>query len=503
MRRLYCYNRGPIPMPVAPPPAPSRDGPFARVLALPDVIVMTVVAVVSPRWITRSAAAGAPAVTWWVLAALVFAWPLAVAVRTLARRYPEQGGLYPWTRRAFGPLHGFVCGWCYWVSNLFYFPSVLLFAAANALGAFGPAAAALADNRGYTAAFVLGTLWLLTGLNLLGLRAGRAMQRLGAAGLWLPVALLVSAGGLAVATQGPATSFAPAEIVPHASAAPSLGLFSSLCFAFVGFEVTAFVGQEVVDARRTIPAGVALAFGLVTAYYLVTSASILAVLPVGAFSERTGIAEAVDLVAAHVGLPPLGRVTAPLLALGLLATVHSWIAGSARLPFAIGLDAAMPVALARLHPRYRTPHVALLVQALLASLVFLVSLFLTLAGTRTTVMEAYDILVGLTIVANFVPYLYLFAALLRLEAAPSRSFAGDADAPGRARRGVTAAAGLLGLAATGVALVLTFLPPPGTTNVVNYELNLALQTAAVLAAGFGVFAWARRVRLGARPAVIP
>lgn len=468
---------------------------WLRTLALADVVVMTVVAVVSPRWITRSAALGAPVLVWWILAAILFAWPLAAAVRTLARRYPEQGGLYPWTRRAFGPLHGFLCGWCYWVSNLFYFPSVLLFAAANFAVAAGPAGPALADSRPYTALVVLGLLWLTTGVNVLGLRAGRWVQRVGSVGLWLPVALLVVAAGLALVDVGSATSFAPAELVPRSVTHHTLGLWSSLCFAFVGFEITAFVGQEVVDARRAIPRGVALAFGLVAAYYILTSASVLVVLPAGSFGERTGIADAVDLAAARLGLPGAGRVTAPLLALGLVATVQSWVAGSARLPCTLGMDASLPAALGRLHPRYHTPHVALVVQALVASAVFLVSLFLTIAGRDTTVMEAYDILVGLTIVANFVPYIYLFAALIRLEGRGT----GEEDglAPSPRSRGVRLGAivmGIAGLLATAVALAVTFLPPPGTANVVNYELNLALQTAGVLGVGLVLFHWSHRGR---------
>lgn len=473
------------------PPARHSDSPFIRALALPDVILVTVLAVASPRWITRSAAAGAPAMALWALAALLFALPLVLAVRVLARRYPEQGGLYRWTRRAFGPLHGFICGWCYWVSNLFYFPSVLLFAAANAAAALGAQGASLADSRPYTALFVLGLLWGSTGLNIIGLRAGRWVQRGGLVGLWVPVALLVGAAALALARTGPATSFAPAALVPRAATSQTVGLWSSLCFAFVGFEITAFVGQEVVDPTRTIPRGVALAFGLVAAYYLVTSASVLAVLPAGTFGERTGIAEAVGLVGATLGLPSLGRATAPLLAVGLVATVHSWVAGSARLPFAIGMDEAMPTALGRLHPHYRTPAVALVAQALVSSIVFVVSLFLTLAGTYTTVMEAYDILVGLTIVANFIPYCYLFAALVRLDGTRGIGCA-FRSAPRRSRRTATLAVALAGLVATAVALIVTFLPPPGTANVANYELNLALQTAAVLGVGLGVFGWSRR-----------
>src|SRR5690606_19025607 len=96
---------------------------FIRALGLWDVVAMNIVAVVGLRWIARSARVGAPSVTLWLAACLLFFIPLALALIELSSRYPEQGGIYAWARRAFGPLHGFVVGWCMWVNNLSYFPS--------------------------------------------------------------------------------------------------------------------------------------------------------------------------------------------------------------------------------------------------------------------------------------------------------------------------------------------------------------------------------------------
>ena len=106
-------------------------------LTLWDVVAMNIVAVVGLRWISRSARLGAPSVTLWILACLVFFVPLAAVIAELSSRHPEQGGIYAWARRAFGPAHGFICGWCMWVNNLFYFPSLLLFARRERAGADG------------------------------------------------------------------------------------------------------------------------------------------------------------------------------------------------------------------------------------------------------------------------------------------------------------------------------------------------------------------------------
>ena len=92
-----------------------------------------------------------------VPAVLRSVWPPVIA--ELSSRHPEQGGIYAWARRAFGPAHGFICGWCMWVNNLFYFPALLLFAGANLLVPLGADGAAIADSRWYSVTFVLGLLW--------------------------------------------------------------------------------------------------------------------------------------------------------------------------------------------------------------------------------------------------------------------------------------------------------------------------------------------------------
>jgi amino acid transporter len=479
-----------------PPPRPdSTSAPtpaLIKVLGLWDVVAMNIVAVVGLRWIARGARVGAPSVVLWVLACVLFFIPLACALAELSSRYPDQGGIYAWARRAFGPVHGFVCGWCLWVNNLFYFPSLLLFVAANALLVFGDRFAGLADNRTYSVAFVLVTLWLLTGLNVLGLSAGKWLQNVGTAATWIPVVILIVCGAAAFASFGSATSFAPANLVPHDNVLATVSLWSAMCFAFSGFEITSMVGQEVKNPTRTIPRGVLIAGAGVMIIYIAGSASVLVAVPASALAERSGIADAVELVAGRAGLAGVGALTAGLLALGALAGTSSWIAGAARVPFAAGVDRVLPAAFSGLHARYRTPHVALLIQGLVATVLFLASVFLTVAGGHTTIQEAYDILVNLTILTYFVPYLYLFAALIALRAKSSATVRTREEmrVPG-GRAGLFAVAGC-GFLATVVSLALLFVPPAGTGNRLNFEVNIIAQAAIVLGIGLAFYWWSRR-----------
>ena len=310
-------------------------------LRLWDVVAMNIVAVVGLRWISRSARLGAPSVTLWILACLVFFVPLAAVLAELSSRHPEQGGIYAWARRAFGPTHGFVCGWCMWVNNLFYFPALLLFGAANATLVFGSGGALIADNRLYSVAFVVGALWFCTLLNIVGFSAGKWLQHIGSVATWIPAALLIGCGAIAFATFGSATSFAPSQLIPREDLWTTLSLWSAMCFAFSGFEISSMVGQEVHEPRRTIPRSIVISGVAITAIYILSSASVLVAVPASELAERSGIADAVDLISGRLGLAGMGAFIGLLLAVGSIGGTSSWVAGAARVPFAAGVDAAI------------------------------------------------------------------------------------------------------------------------------------------------------------------
>jgi glutamate:GABA antiporter len=446
---------------------------FIKALGLRDVVLMNIVAVVGMRWIARGARTGPPSVTLWVLAWIAFFVPLAVACSALARRYPDQGGVYAWVRRAFGQGHGFICGWCLWVNNLFYFPSVLLFGAANFAAMGGAGWEAMGAARWYSVAFVLAGIWIAAGISIIGLRLGKWLQNAGTLGVWLPAGLLMGCGAYAFAKFGSATAFTAETMVPRGQLLDTIALWSAMCFAFSGFEITSFIGQEIRDPERTIPRGILIAGAATTVIYIAGSASVLVAVPVSSLKELSGITDAVQMVAGRVGLAGLGALTGGLLTLNALAATTSWTAGAARIPFAAGVDSSMPPAFAKLHPRYRTPYVALIVQSLAASAIFLASVFFSVAGRATSIQEAYDILVNLTILIYFIPYLYLFAAQVRLLPESPRSLAA------------------LGFAATAISLALTFVPPPGS-NALTYEVNLIVQAAVMLGLGLGLYLWSRK-----------
>ena len=126
--------------------------------------------------------AGPSSIVIWIGAWLAFYMPLALSVLELSSRYPAEGGIYVWTKRAFGDFSGFMSAWTYWTCNLPYFPAVLYFAASNALymrqepGDIFPAAPT------FFIVFSLLALGLATLLEYFGVGCGEMAAQFGRAG---------------------------------------------------------------------------------------------------------------------------------------------------------------------------------------------------------------------------------------------------------------------------------------------------------------------------------
>src|SRR5438034_8001630 len=120
-----------------------------RALGFRDLLLFYVVTTFSLRWIATAAAAGPSSLLIWIVAAAGLFVPLVFTVLELSSRYPDEGGIYVWSKRAFGPFAAFITGWTYWGSNLPYFPGLLYFGAANALFIGGRAWQSLSSSSLY------------------------------------------------------------------------------------------------------------------------------------------------------------------------------------------------------------------------------------------------------------------------------------------------------------------------------------------------------------------
>jgi glutamate:GABA antiporter len=180
-------------------------------LGLRDLALFAVTCIVSARWIPIAAHAGPTSVTLWLLGAVFFMVPLTVAVAALVVKYPQAGGLYLWTRSDFGPWHGFLSFWAYWMGIAFLFPTAALLYVRAVFSILGHRYAHLGDNRFFLLAATLVLIWIAMGTNLIGLKVGKWTENLGALATWGVGLLLVVVAWMVWTRRGSAT---PIHIVP-------------------------------------------------------------------------------------------------------------------------------------------------------------------------------------------------------------------------------------------------------------------------------------------------
>jgi amino acid transporter len=450
-----------------------------RALGLRDVVLFFVTTGTNLQWVATAGVAGPSALTIWVLGAFAMFIPLAACVVEMSSRHPQEGGLYVWTRTAFGPFAGFITGWTYWCSNLPYFPGVLYFAAGSLLYTGGEDMRALSTNGTYFIVFSLFGLTLATLLNVFGLEQGKWLNNVGGITRWLATLVLLGIGGIAFITLGPATAITPRSLVPGLSLR-DVAFFSAIAFAWTGSETASFMGDEIRNPRRTVPRALLMAAPMIAAIYLLGTLSVLVALPAAEVTGLQGVMQAVERAAARLGLDWVTPLAAVLMTVTSLGSVGAWLGAVARIPFAAGLDRSLPAGFGRLHPRWGTPVNALLTQSLLTVI------FVVAGQAGTSVRGAYEVMLSMTFLITFIPFLFTFAATIKLATEP----------PGpdgwRVKRRVLVPLAIVGFLTTAFSIVLAALPAPGEANKTLAVVKVVGGTIVILGAGVVAYVLGRR-----------
>ena len=411
-----------------------------RELNLRDVVLFNVAALVSTRWVGTAAHAGSGSLTLWVLAAAFFLIPSGVAVAHLSQRFPEEGGFYVWTREAFGEWHAYVAGWFYYINNLFWIPGVLV-ATVSMIASSYAGLAKFAESPAFVLPIAFALLIVIVISNYVGLRVGKWVDNVGGLGgytIWL---CLVAAGVAVSLKRGPAT---------HPQVSPNwdwqrINFWSQMAFGMTGLELSPILSGEMKDPRRTIFRATWISAFLVTLFYLFGTASILAILPPDRVSPVIGLTQSGVQAAHDIGWTWLPVVISSAIVISLAGQIGTYVGGCARLPFVIGISNLLPPVFAKLHPRYKTPYVSILILGVGAGVL------LAISQLGETFRAAYQVTVDLTVITLFIPFLYIFASAWKFGQRLSAA---------------------LGLGVSALAIAVSFVPTEDVRSVWAFELKL-------------------------------
>ncbi len=471
-------------------PSENSKPKLPRVMGFWDVLLFNVVTVLGPRWIAAAAHNGTSSISLWFLAALLFFVPTALVIAELSTRFPQEGGLYAWAKDAFGEFHGFVAGWTYWIYTLFYFPALLFASAAMAAYIGGIGYAPLAQNRTFLLVVSFVLFFVAVYMNIIGLRIGKWLQNAGAVGTFVPLVMLIVAAAFVWARFGSLAQFTWSNIQPHWNW-DTVNFWPQIAFAFGGLELVSSMSEEVKNPRKTFPRAI-LGSGIVIAViYIAGTIAVLSLMSSVQVDPKSGVFQALTIASAALKISALGIIAAILVTIGNAGGVGSTVAGISRVPFAVGVDRYLPRAFAKVHPKWETPYISILVQAGVSGAILLLS------QISETTVSAYQILVDATNILYFIPFLYMYAAVIVLAYRPDRETSTAALIPG-GKAGVWLAGGI-GFLIVLMSIVLSVIPPGESTHKWIFEVKLIGGTGFALL--LGVVLFVRGARSKAREVV--
>ena len=420
-----------------------------RELGLFDLTLLLVVAVVNVNILPRIAGEGWRSISLWLLAFVLFLIPQGIAVAQFSKRYPGEGGIYIWTREMFGDFHAFLSGWCYWTNNLFYFPSVLFILIGVLVYTGGEGSAYLGEQSNFIAIASLMFLWLITFLHIRGLGVGKWLNNIGAIGTWCTFTILVVAAVFMLQKNGaPATPFEKSSLLPSFTNYGGFSAFSIVMYSLVGLELGSVMGDEIKNPLKIVGPAAFWGGAISILLYVIGTGALLIAIPAGEVGAVQGMMQAVTNVAITLQQAALVPVFAILISLAVLGICSAWMSGAARIPFVMGLNVYLPPVLGKTHSRWRTPYVALIVQAVISSILILLALY------GTNVREAYEKLLSSSVAIQLIPFLYLFAALWKL--------------------GTNRAWAALGFVATAAGVILVFVPSSAVESKLRFVIEVLL-----------------------------
>ena len=446
-----------------------------RALGMWDLVLLFVVAVANLNVVPVIAASGPVTIWLWALALVFFFWPQGIAVVELSNRYPQEGGIYLWTKKFFGDFHGFLSGWCYWTNNIFYIPTLLVIVVGISVYAGGASAQRFGSNQWYVAIASIVLLWVMVALNIRGLGVGKWINNLGGIGTAITSIVLV---GLAIGIlRGHGGSLHAGDFSVRGADWHLVNAFGFICFGLVGLELASVMGDEIEAPRRNVPRAVLWGGLLSGILYVAATLSLLLAVPKKEIGAVQGLVQAVKSMADRLSVGWLVPVVALVLTFAIAGTASAWLSGSARIPFVAGLDSYLPSGLGKIHPRFDTPYVALIVQGVMTTM------FLLLSFVGSSVEQAYKLLLSLAVVLQLVPFLYMYAAIVLLAARRSREAVADANATeGHYGRATLWFAGISGLVTTAIGMCVAFVPP-ADESVWMFETKMALGCVGLLGVG--------------------
>lgn len=375
-------------------------------LSVFGLIMTNVIAIDSLRSLPLSAVYGTSLIFYYLVAAVAFFLPSAFVAAELATGWPETGGIYIWTREAFGKKIGFMTIFLQWFYNLCWYPTIMALVAATIAYLINPE---LVNNKIYMFLIILILFWTATFLNCFGMRTSNFMSTFGAIiGTLAPIGFIIILSFIWIFKKHPAAiNFNLHDFLPNLSSFQNLTLLTAMLYGLVGMEMSAAHAREVKNPQRDYPRAMIWSTVIILFSMIFGSLAVAIVVPPAKLNIVSGLLEAFRLFFIEFNLQGLMPLIACLIIIGALAGVAAWILSPSKGLLVASEDGSLPKALSKTG-KHGAPTRILLIQGILFT--GLSSLFIFMPSVSST----FWVLTDITAILSLLVYVLMFTAALVL-----------------------------------------------------------------------------------------
>ena len=362
-------------------------------------------AIDSIRNLPVTALFGSHLIFFFIFAAVLFLLPIGLISAWLSSSEVTDG-VYGWIKAAFGPKLGFLAIWLQWINTMIWYPTILSFIAGLIAYTISPA---LAQNPYYLVTTILCIYWAMTLLNLKGLHVSANFASIATViGMIIPMALLMGLGLLWVMTgHAVQIAFHLTSLIPSVHQSQNWVSLTAIMASFVGMELATVYVKRIANPQRIFPKALLLSIGIILVTMILGSLSIAMILPEKNIHLVDGVMQVLSYFFATYHLSGFVPILALMILIGSLGGMINWMISPARGLLLAAQDHFLPKTMQR-ENKHGAPHVILMTQAVLVSIVCLIFLLMP------TINSSYWLLTDLSTNLYMLMYVLTFITAIVL-----------------------------------------------------------------------------------------
>src|SRR3990167_1334492 len=302
---------------------------MVKKISLVSLVLLIVAAIDSIRNLPATALFGSALVFFFLFVACVFLFPVSLVAAEFASRYPEEGGIFPWIGHAFGKRWAFLAVWLQWINTVVWYPTILSFIAGTAAYLVDPH---LADNKVYLVLVILCTFWLVTLVNLFGLKtSARFASICTVIGLIIPVTLIIGLAVIWLILGKPIQlQFTTATMLPSLTQSENWISLTAIITSFLGIELASVHVKQINNSQRLFPKALFYSTLLILFTMISGSLAIALILPQNQINLVAGIMEAFTKFLQAYHLQKAIPLLTLLILVGSFGQIINWIISPAK-----------------------------------------------------------------------------------------------------------------------------------------------------------------------------